>query len=245
MNVQSARHFRDIPRALIPWLGVGLLLVCSGCMGNHFPYNEVKARGNIDSYRRQLEQSLLDRYNNTPKFAGQIARVELIIPDEPVQSVDKQEVQVEFDQLVYDRWGKRVPELEGEYFMVTFSTGSARLVQTEASLRIGLDKPGGYSERHLETGRPRSPAGALLPPRLPSTTAPQEPLVPVVPPAPEEGVRPHPVQDEPAPRRDMMQAMTGPAHPRIGSPAPLPRANVRQVPAQPIPLDPPAPELDF
>ncbi|MBN2711649.1 MAG: hypothetical protein JXR97_04345 [Planctomycetes bacterium] len=126
----------------------------SGCGGSLFPDERKEARGNVKTYKEQLERNLKQRYNNTQEWAGKISRVELIMPRPPEESLNGEEVKVEFDQLVYDNYDNRVPELEKEYFIITFGSGQPRLVKTDPSLDVGLSNRGEYSESYpLRTGK--------------------------------------------------------------------------------------------
>lgn len=119
---------------------------------------------NITAYQQRLQEKLHHRYNNTPAYNGKVAYVELAFAKQPRVSVDGKEVQVEFSQLVYDKWGNRIPDLEKEYYVVTFSHGNPRLVRTRPSMDVGLYVEGGYSESAAISGSaPRKPSSAATP----------------------------------------------------------------------------------
>lgn len=101
----------------------------------------------VEAYRSKLENRLLERYNNLPDFAGKVARVQIVLSRPPEVSLDGGMIRAEFDQLVYDNWGKRLPALEKEYYVVVFGSGGAAQVRSEPSVRIGLDMEKTYSER--------------------------------------------------------------------------------------------------
>jgi len=101
----------------------------------------------VEKYRAKLEDRLLERYNNLPEFSGRIARVQVILSRPPEVSMDGTLIRAEFDQLVYDNWGKRVPELEKEYYAVTFGMGGVQQVRSDPSIRIGLDMEKAWSEK--------------------------------------------------------------------------------------------------
>lgn len=101
----------------------------------------------VENYRRRLEARLLEKYNNIPEFAGKVAKVSVVISKPPETSVDGTMIKADFDQLVYDSWGKRIPALEKEYFVVTFGAEGVRQVRSDPSIRVGLDLEKTYSER--------------------------------------------------------------------------------------------------
>lgn len=101
----------------------------------------------IEAYRRKLEERLLERYNNLPASAGKVAKVSVVATKPLEVSLDGSLIRAEFDQLVYDVWGKRMPALEKEYFVVTFGTGGVAQVRSDPSIRVGLDLEKTYSER--------------------------------------------------------------------------------------------------
>lgn len=104
-------------------------------------------RVEVEDYRRRLELRLLERYNNLPEHAGNVGRVTVVL-SKPLQlSLDGEMIRAEFDQLVFDPWGKRIPALEEEYYVVTFGAGGARQVRADPSIRVGLDLEKAYSER--------------------------------------------------------------------------------------------------
>lgn len=101
----------------------------------------------VESYRVRLESRLVERYNNLPEYAGQVGRVTVILSRPLEYSLDARLIRAEFDQVVHDIWGKRLPALEKEYYVVTFGSGGAELVRSDPSVRIGLDMEKVYSER--------------------------------------------------------------------------------------------------
>lgn len=104
-------------------------------------------RMEVEDYRRRLEMRLLERYNNLPDHVGKVGRVTVVL-SKPLQlSLDGNMIRAEFDQLVFDPWGKRIPELEEEYYVVTFGSGGAQQVRADPSIRVGLDLEKTYSER--------------------------------------------------------------------------------------------------
>lgn len=104
-------------------------------------------RNEVEDYRQRLELRLLERYNNLPDYAGNVGKVEVILSKPIEESLDGSKLRAEFDQLVYDPWGRRIPKLEEEYFVVTFAAGGAQQVRTDPSVRVGLDHEQGFSER--------------------------------------------------------------------------------------------------
>ncbi len=107
---------------------------------------EPPTRAEIEAYRSKLEQRLLERYNNLPDHAGQVAKVTVVLAKPLEVSLDGTLIRAEFDQLVYDPWGKRISALEQEYFAVTFGSGGPRQIRSEPSIRVGLDQEAVYSE---------------------------------------------------------------------------------------------------
>ena len=101
---------------------------------------------NINRYAAALEENLLQRYNNTPGFAGKVAKVRLLADSEPEFSMDRKKIKMEWSQVVFDSWGKRIPELEEEYYVVVFGDGKPLMQRTRPSITIGLNNESGYSE---------------------------------------------------------------------------------------------------
>ena len=101
----------------------------------------------VELYRVKLEQRLLERYNNLPAHAGKVYQVRVVASKPFEVSLDGRFILAEFDQLVFDIWGKRIPALEQEYFVVTFGAGGVQQVRSDPSIRIGLDMEKSYSER--------------------------------------------------------------------------------------------------
>lgn len=101
---------------------------------------------NVNRYARALEQKLLRRYNNTPAFAGQVAKVQLLPMQEPEVSLDGRKLRMEWSQVVFDIWGKRLGELEKEYYIVTFGDGKPMMQRTRPTITVGLNNESGYSE---------------------------------------------------------------------------------------------------
>lgn len=101
---------------------------------------------NVNLYARALEEKLSRRYNNTPKFSGKVAKVQLIPVGEPRVSLDGKKLRMEWSQVVYDIWGERLTELEQEYFVVTFGDGKPLMQRTRPTITVGLNNEGGYSE---------------------------------------------------------------------------------------------------
>ncbi len=101
---------------------------------------------NINRYAAALEENLLRRYNNTPGFAGKVARVRLLADHEPEFSMDRKKIRMEWSQVVFDHWGKRISELEEEYYVVVFGDGKPLMQRTRPSITIGLNNESGYSE---------------------------------------------------------------------------------------------------
>lgn len=135
---------------LLPFLLAGGGLLLGGCsnLPNIIPDSRQKARGNVELYRRELERRLLDKYNNLPDWAGKVGRVEVIVGKNIEHSIDGKKQRVEFDQLVYDQWGKRITKLEKDYFIVVFGDKIPKVVQLDPSINVGLDAQAGFSESY-------------------------------------------------------------------------------------------------
>lgn len=101
----------------------------------------------VEEYRTKLESRLLERYANMPEYAGKVAKVTAVLSKPLEYSMDGGLIRAEFDQLVHDTWGKRLPALEKEYYVVTFGAGGALQVRTDPSIRVGLDHEKTYSEK--------------------------------------------------------------------------------------------------
>lgn len=100
----------------------------------------------VETYRQRLELRLLERYNNLPDHAGQVAKVSVVLSKPLQPSLDGSRIRAEFDQLVYDPWGKRIPVLEQEYYVVVFGSGGTQQVRSDPSIRVGLNMEKTYSE---------------------------------------------------------------------------------------------------
>lgn len=100
----------------------------------------------VETYRQRLELRLLERYNNLPEHSGQVAKISIVLSKPLEPSLDGSRIRAEFDQLVYDPWGKRIPALEQEYYVVVFGSGGVQQVRSDPSIRIGLDMEKTYSE---------------------------------------------------------------------------------------------------
>ncbi len=101
---------------------------------------------NVNKYARALEEKLQRRYNNTPGYAGNIAKVQLLPVNKPEASMDGKKLRMSWSQVVYDIWGKRVSDLEKEYYVVTFGDGKPLMQRTRPTITVGLNNEGGYSE---------------------------------------------------------------------------------------------------
>lgn len=168
---------------LLLWMVcAGCVLAAIGCVPQIAPATQREEPTNIDLYARELEARLHRRYNNTPRYAGRVALVNLVMTHPPRQSVDGKETQVEWSQIVHDKWGKRIPELEEEYYVVTFGDGLPRRQVTRPSLTVGMHTEGGFSEfESTNQGRLKA---------LPHRADPR--MFDADPPAPEDGPLRHP-----------------------------------------------------
>jgi len=118
------------------------------------PREPSPAAKNIMLYRQELEERLKQRYENMSAYHGKIGRVDLIMSRLPRTSLDKSQIEIEFSQRVLNKWGDRIPELEEEYFVITFGDGIPKVKSSKPSIDIGMKHEGGYGENHLEsTGR--------------------------------------------------------------------------------------------
>lgn len=110
-------------------------------------YRQPATPQSVLDYQLKLEARLLERYNNLPEYGGMIGRVAIVLSKPLETSMDGSMIRAEFDQLVYDHWGKRLPALEKEYYVVTFGAGGVHQVRTDPSIRVGLDMEKTFSER--------------------------------------------------------------------------------------------------
>lgn len=233
----NSGRFAAALRSRLPWQAAGLLalaLLAAGCGGSIFPDARLEPRGNIDAYRRQLEARLLQKYNNMQDYAGVISRVELQLTHPPLQSCDRSEVKVEFCQLVYDKWNRRVPPLEKEYFIITFGSGTPRTVRTDPTVTFGLKTDGEFSEKTpVQSGLmgefpslpqlPAAPTPGKDGEGSSSSAAPQDDGIPVVPAEPEAPL-PTRVTERQTP--SLLQGMAAPSLPG----GYRPRAEVHNLP---------------
>ncbi len=73
---------------------------------------------NLEVEKETVEATLLDKYNNLLASAGRVARVEMV-PTKPARYArDGSWVKGEFNQIVHDIWGRRLPDYEAEYFVI-------------------------------------------------------------------------------------------------------------------------------
>ncbi len=108
----------------------------------------------VEAYRMKLQARLLEKYNNHPLYAGKVGKVTVALSRELQYSWDGRMIRAEMDQLVYDIWGNRLPDLEREYYVVTFGSGGVEQVRSDPSIRVGLDMEKTYSERAPLTADP-------------------------------------------------------------------------------------------
>lgn len=101
---------------------------------------------NVNRYAQALQEKLLRRYNNTPPYAGNVAKVQLLPTQDPEVSMDGRKLRMEWSQVVFDSWGKRIPDLEKEYYIVTFGDGKPLMQRTRPTITVGLNNESGYSE---------------------------------------------------------------------------------------------------
>ncbi len=241
---------------------IAIALLAAGCGASFLPDRRMTTRGNIRAYEEQLERRLKGEYNNLPDWTGRISKVDLVLARPPEKSVDRKQVRVEFSQLVYNKWGQRVPQLEEEYFVVTFGHGRPQVVRTDPTIQFGLKSEEGFSDAF-----PADPTrGAPLPPPatgggesefappadLPPQSETQE-EIPIVPRAAPELVPSRVARGETpaAPSEGAAETTASPAEEQTNDPSqllrsmhpprrrkgPLPRAQVRDLPL-------PEPELE-
>ncbi len=152
------------------WVALAGAVLVSGCMEGTFPRHGMNPGGNVAAYRRALEQRLLAKYNALPDWHDKVSHVELVLPRPPERSVDGELTRVEFTQIVYDRWGERIPALEDEYYIVTFGKADTWSVQAEPTVSVGLDAESDFGAREpIPVVSPRNdtpaPDGAYAPVR--------------------------------------------------------------------------------
>ena len=244
------------------FLTAGLAL--GGCGEAWLPRGRRTPREDIAAYARALEAKLLAQYRNHPEFGREVARVDLDVVDDIETDVTGRMRRVTFAQLVYDRWGERMPELEGEYFVVTFAPAGVQAARRAPEITVGLNTQGTYSE--LPAGaaaKKAAPAAREAPAREPAPAAPAPPApLPREPEAEEtrEADAPAPaplppVSRAPAPRREPEDAhihgqnapaalppLTEVSAPRH-APRPAQRGEQARAPAPPDPVGP-LPSLD-
>ncbi|MFH0911909.1 MAG: hypothetical protein V1918_10445 [Planctomycetota bacterium] len=126
------------------------LLWTAGCGEGFLPAARRKPYGNIEVYKKRLEAKLLREYRNHPEFGEEVNRVELDVVKDILTDESGRMRRAEFAQLVYDRWGRRIPELEDEYFVATFGPGHPQALRQGPKITVGLAVEGTYSEFNPE-----------------------------------------------------------------------------------------------
>ena len=128
-------------------VGCLCLALGAGCGESVLPVkkNEYKSAGNIEIYRSQLQARLLQQHKNHPLIGEKVEKVDVRISrvTNAMNGVDKE---VEFTQVVYDRWGHRMPELEQQYYIVHFGLGRPQVRAERPQIVIGMNAGGAYSE---------------------------------------------------------------------------------------------------
>lgn len=173
---------------------------------------------NVNRYAQALQEKLLRRYNNTPAYAAKVAKVQLMPMHDPEVSLDGRKLRMEWSQVVFDIWGKRIPELEKEYYVVTFGDGKPLMQRTRPTITVGLNNESGYSEYSavrggiLSTVKPKANPGMFDKPNSEKTS----PL--------EEGVKAKDSADAPYLEYELPPIERTPAAKRSGIPviAPAP-----------------------
>jgi hypothetical protein len=125
-------------------LAAGVLL--SGC---EEPVQSLEpVTGNMAVYRDRLERRLLTRHRADPRYGGKVARVELELMRPVEHDLTGKFRRVQWAQLVYNRWGERIPALEEEFFIVEFGPPAAAAAARHR-VKPAMHVPshhGGYSE---------------------------------------------------------------------------------------------------
>lgn len=101
---------------------------------------------NMKTYKQQLADRLLTQYRQHPELGYRVDRVELDEVGPILADAHGRHRKVEWAQLVYDRYGDRMPELEEEYFVVEFGPERPRVYGGTPRLDIGLKTHSTYSE---------------------------------------------------------------------------------------------------
>lgn len=187
-----------VQRTKKEWRSIALLvlfvggLATPGCidrLSKGSNLSRVLEEENILAYQKALEERLLARYNNHPTYGGRVAAVRLRQARPPRRSVDGKEIQVEFTQLVYDRWGERIPDLEREYYVITFGHGVPRFVRTDPTITVGMHLEGGFSEAEVvDTGLLGTLRKEMPTPEDAKTPSLPTPRIPLAEPSLEDGV---------------------------------------------------------
>lgn len=121
------------------------MILASGCGETVFLPQKSRVTTNMEIYREQLEARLFRQHRNHPILGEKVEKVEVKVAKvvDGLNGVDKQ---VEFTQVVYDRWGARIPELEQQYYVVQFGLGRPRISSDRPQIMIGMSTEGAYSE---------------------------------------------------------------------------------------------------
>ncbi len=72
----------------------------------------------LEQKKETVEADLLDKYNNWLASAGQIGRVEMVLTKPVRYARDGTWVRAEFNQIVHDIYGRRLPDYETEYYVI-------------------------------------------------------------------------------------------------------------------------------
>ncbi len=76
---------------------------------------------NLEMEKETIQADLLDKYNNWLASAGQIGRVEMVLSKPVRYARDGSWVKGEFNQIVHDIYGRRLPDYETEYYVIVVS----------------------------------------------------------------------------------------------------------------------------
>jgi hypothetical protein len=131
----------------------GLLIssfcILSGCGEGLLTNAHKTVYGGMEIYKERLEAKLLRQYKNHPEFGRNVNKVKLEVVRDIKSDESGKLRKVEFSQLVYDIWGERIPELEKEYFVITFGPQEMayrNYTPVRPKINVGLNTRGSYSE---------------------------------------------------------------------------------------------------
>ncbi|MHC4886810.1 MAG: hypothetical protein ACYTGH_17170, partial [Planctomycetota bacterium] len=136
------------------------LAVLTGCGEGFMPGAHRKPYRGMEEYQARLEAKLLRQHRNHPVHGKKVYRVELEVTKDIQIDVEGRQHKVEWAQLIYDHWGNRIPELEKEFFVVTFGSPrdgagpNGRIHNVKPSISVGMNAAGLSGEHRPVTALP-------------------------------------------------------------------------------------------